>query len=130
MPTSARGTMWASSPAVMDHRERKDGKRKVEFDLDNPAFYLELEELISALEAVDTENSKEADRQVKTLLQETFPGCELGEGSVFTLTNSGKTVLEMFVESLAPELSMGARECTESLIRQAKKQAQDRRQCY
>ena len=100
---------------------------KIEFDVYDPAFYAGLEMLMDGLGQVETADIKEADRQVKELLQGVFPGCELGEGSVFALTNSGKTVLEMFVESLAPELSMGARECTESLIRQAKKQAQDRR---
>jgi len=103
---------------------------KIEFDDNDPEFYLAIEEMAEELSSLDTADKAEADRQVKDLLQGVFSGCELGEGSVFALTNSGKTVLEMFLESLAPELSKGARECTERLILQAKKQAQDRRQCY
>jgi hypothetical protein len=115
---------------MMDDRERKDGKRKMEFDLENPAFYLALEELAEALGAVDSADSQEADRQVKTLLQEAFPGQNFGEGSLFSLTQSGKTALEAFLEELAPTLSAGAVKCSEQLVLQAKKQAQERRKCY
>ena len=104
-------------------------KMKIEFDTNDPAFYAGLEELMEELSLVETADIEEADRQIKELLLSVFPGAAFA-GSVFALTNTGKTALEVFLERLAPSLSAGARECTENLIRQAKKQAADRRKCY
>ncbi len=102
-------------------------RMKIIVDLSDPAFYAGLEELMEELGAVESDNPQEADRKVKALLLETFPGCDFGEGSVFALTESGETALEDFLEGLAPKLSAGAEKCVDELVQRAKAQAEARR---
>ena len=88
----------------------------VEFDPKDGSLYL----LLEALTQVEAEDPAEAEREVRALLQEAFPGCDFGEIPLFAVTAGGVTVLEEVLDALAPALAAGAQRYVTDLIEEAK----------
>lgn len=88
----------------------------VEFDPKDGSLYL----LLEALTQVEAEDPAEAEREVRALLQEAFPGCDFGGIPLFALTAGGVTVLEEVLDALAPALAAGAQRYVTDLIEEAK----------
>jgi len=73
-----------------------------------------------------------ADRELKGLLSWVFPGNDFGEifdgVNLLAVTQSGKTVMENFLDALTPILCQGAESCAEGYAKTAMDKAAARRE--
>ncbi len=121
---------------------RVNGKGTLTFNPADPNLYARfqalgesLPEIAEMLELQETEDilslMATADGELKKRLNEVFPGNDfealLSGVNLLAVTQSGKTVLENFLDALAPILCQGAEMCAESYAQEAVKKAGARR---
>lgn len=113
------------------------GKGVLRFNPKDPALYnrfsREAETISEVLQQAYEMGLETADGKIKGCLEKIFPNNDfqeiLGQISLFAVGGNGKTVLYNLFDALTPILEKGAKDCVDSLTRQAVKKARDRRNC-